>query len=204
MRMAKRLGRAIAPVAVSILIGALATACQPRRTADGVQIDDDDIGGVVTSENGPEAGAWVIAETEDFDTRFARIVVTDDRGRYLVPDLPEADYSIWVRGYGLADSAGVEASPGTILNLTSRVAPDPETAAQVYPAAYWYSMMSLPEETEVEDIPGGMKEYLAWMKNLGCIGCHQLVVPVKQTVPYRASFEHVGLFEECRMRRRSR
>ena len=32
----------------------------------------------------------------------------------------------------------------------------------------------------------------------------KLVVPVKQTVPYRASFEHVGLFEECRMRRRSR
>ena len=190
MRMAKRLGRAIAPVAVSILIGALATACQPRRTADGVQIDDDDIGGVVTSENGPEAGAWVIAETEDFDTRFARIVVTDDRGRYLVPDLPEADYSIWVRGYGLADSAGVEASPGTILNLTSRVAPDPETAAQVYPAAYWYSMMSLPEETEVEDIPGGMKEYLAWMKNLGCIGCHQLGQLSTRTIP-----EGLGEFE---------
>ena len=55
-----------------------------------VEIDDDDIGGVVTSASGPEAGVWVIAETTDLDTMFARIVVTDDQGRYLVPDLPPA------------------------------------------------------------------------------------------------------------------
>ena len=59
---------------------------------DVVQVDADDIGGMVTSATGPEAGVWVIAETRDFDTFFARIVVTDDDGRYLVPDLPEADY----------------------------------------------------------------------------------------------------------------
>ncbi len=59
------------------------------------------------SADGPEAGVWVIAETDDFNTRFARIVVTDDEGRYLVPDLPEANYELWVRGYGLADSAKV-------------------------------------------------------------------------------------------------
>ena len=62
------------------------------------------IEGVVTSANGAEAGVWVIAETHDFDTRFARIVVTNDEGRYLIPDLPEATYDIWVRGYGLIDS----------------------------------------------------------------------------------------------------
>lgn len=83
------------------------TACQreaPAPQASGIPIDADDIAGVVASTAGPEAGVWVIAETDDFDTRFARIVVTDDEGRYLVPDLPPADYRLWVRGYGLQDS----------------------------------------------------------------------------------------------------
>jgi hypothetical protein len=53
-----------------------------------VQIDSDDIGGVVTGKHGPEAGVWVIAETTDLGTRFAKIVVTDDHGRYVIPDLP--------------------------------------------------------------------------------------------------------------------
>src|SRR5580700_7100208 len=73
-----------------------------------VAIDNDDIGGVVTGPNGPEAGVWVIAETTDLPTRFARMVVTDDRGRYVVPDLPKGKYQVWVRGYGLIDSAHVE------------------------------------------------------------------------------------------------
>jgi hypothetical protein len=47
---------------------------------------------------GREAGVWVIAETTELPTQFRRIVVTDDQGRYLVPDLPQADYSVWVRG----------------------------------------------------------------------------------------------------------
>ena len=50
-------------------------------------IDADDIGGIVTSRFGPEAGVWVIAETTDLPTKFVKIAVTDDRGRYLVPDL---------------------------------------------------------------------------------------------------------------------
>ncbi|HEX2727947.1 MAG TPA: carboxypeptidase-like regulatory domain-containing protein, partial [Beijerinckiaceae bacterium] len=70
-----------------------------------VAIDADDIGGVVRGPNGPEAGVWVIAETHDLPTRFARSVVTDDQGRYVVPDLPKATYDLWVRGYGLIDSA---------------------------------------------------------------------------------------------------
>jgi hypothetical protein len=36
-----------------------------------------------------------------------KIVVTDDRGRYVVPDLPRANYNVWVRGYGLVDSPKV-------------------------------------------------------------------------------------------------
>ena len=101
-----------------------------QKTAATVRIDKDDIGGVVTSANGPEAGVWVIAETRDLPTRFARIVVTDDRGRYLVPDLPKANYNIWVRGYGLVDSPKVETTPGKIRNLKAVLAPNAAAAAQ--------------------------------------------------------------------------
>ena len=43
-----------------------------------VRIDADDIGGVVTGVKGPEAGVWVIAETTDLPTKYAKIVVTDE------------------------------------------------------------------------------------------------------------------------------
>jgi len=78
----------------------------------GVAIDPDDIGGVVTSSKGPEAGVWVIAETRETPTKFARIVVTDDQGRYVLPDLPRANYEVFVRGYGLVDSKRQPAEPG--------------------------------------------------------------------------------------------
>src|SRR3970040_145236 len=84
-----------------------------------VRIGDDDIGGVVTGPRGPEAGVWVIAETRDLPTRLIKSVVTDDQGRYVVPDLPKATYDVWVRGYGLVDSAKVKAAPGRQLALTA-------------------------------------------------------------------------------------
>src|SRR6187399_1681179 len=87
-----------------LLANAMSAAAQPVTRADEIAIDADDIAGVVTSENGPEAGVWVVAETEDLPTKFRKIVVTDDEGRYLLPDLPRATYLLWVRGYGLADS----------------------------------------------------------------------------------------------------
>src|SRR5256712_5786698 len=79
---------------------------QPTTTAT-VSIDDDDIGGVVHSPKGPEAGVSVIAETTELPTKYAKMVVTDDQGRYVIPDLPRANYSVWVRGYGLVDSPKV-------------------------------------------------------------------------------------------------
>ena len=94
-------------------------------------IDADDLGGIVTGPKGPEAGVWVIAETSDLPTRFVRIVVTDEQGRYVLPDLPKANYNVWVRGYGLVDSPKVQSSPGKVLNLTAVVAPDARAAAQV-------------------------------------------------------------------------
>src|SRR5213593_4193663 len=106
--------------------------------APSVQIDGDDIGGVVTSRFGPEAGVWVIAETTELGTRFARIAVTDDHGRYVIPDLPQATYSVWVRGYGLVDSPKVKSARGRILNLTAVPAPNAAAAAEYYPAIYWF------------------------------------------------------------------
>ena len=97
--------------------------------AQTVAIDNDDIGGVVRSAKGPEAGVWVIAETTELPTKFARIVVTDDEGRYVLPDLPQANYTIWVRGYGLVDSVKVRGKPGQQLNLTAVAAPDDASAA---------------------------------------------------------------------------
>ena len=82
----------------------LVTTSRAQQPASDVAIDADDIGGVVTGPNGPEAGVWVIAETRDLPVRYIKSVVTDDRGRFVVPDLPKANYSVWARGYGLVDS----------------------------------------------------------------------------------------------------
>src|SRR5678809_442347 len=101
-----------------------------QAPARPVTVDADDIGGVVTSSKGPEAGVWVIAETTDLPTRLIKVVVTDDRGRYLLPDLPKANYNVWVRGYGLVDSTKVKAAPGKVMNLTAAIAPGPKAAAE--------------------------------------------------------------------------
>ena len=110
--------------AASVLVASFSWVSAQQRSGATVAIDPDDIGGVVTSSNGPEAGVWVIAETSELPTKFARIVVTDDQGRYVVPDLPRASYQVFVRGYGLVDSARVAAKPGQHLDLKAIVAPD--------------------------------------------------------------------------------
>jgi hypothetical protein len=147
--------------------------------ATTVAIDDDDIGGVVTGPNGPEGGVWVVAETTDLPTRFTRSVVTDDQGRYVVPDLPKAKYQVWVRGYGLIDSPRVDAQPGQHLNLMAVPAPTEAAAAQYYPAIYWYSMVQIPPADQFGgkgDLPANVRpfDYINLIKNNGCIGCHQI------------------------------
>ncbi len=158
------------------------TACQPA--ADTPAIDADDISGVVMGPEGPEAGVWVIAETLDLPTRFARIVVTDEEGRYLIPDLPEASYDVWVRGYGLVDSDRHRASPGTELDLTAVPAPDARAAAEYYPAGYWLSLLSVPEEHEFPgsgDDGNGISpnlehqaQLMRLLKSGNCTACHQM------------------------------
>jgi len=172
--------RRCASIAVCVFVSCL--SAQPVH-AQSPALDPDDIGGVVTGPNGPEAGVWVIAETDAFQTRFARIVVTDERGRYVIPDLPQATYSVWVRGYGLTDSAKTSSAPGKHVNLRASAAPSAAAAAETYPAAYWYSMMKLPEEHEVASLPGKRNEYLMWMKNMACVGCHQMGNRATRTFP---------------------
>ena len=163
-----------------------------------------DIGGVVTGANGPEAGVWVIAETTGLPTKFAKIVVTDDQGRYLIPELPSAEYSVWVRGYGLVDSAKLTAKPGQTLNHTAVAAPSAAAAAHYYPAIYWYAMMKIPPASEFggkSNIPEKMTQtdWLKQMKNIGCIGCHQLGQEATRTTP--AAFGKFDSGEDAWVRR---
>ena len=113
-----------------------------------VAVDSNDIGGIVTSSKGPEAGVWVIAETTQLPTKYRKIVVTDDQGRYLIPDLPKATYKVWVRGYGLVDGPIVsQVEPGQKLALTAVIAPNAKAAAQYYPANYWLSLLQVPPKS---------------------------------------------------------
>jgi hypothetical protein len=175
---------------VAAIAGAAFLVAAPVRlyAQSAVSIDNDDIGGVVTGPKGPEAGVWVIAETRDLPTRFAKIVVTDDKGRYVVPDLPKAKYQLWVRGYGLIDSPKIDGEPGKHINLTAVPAPDDAAAAKYYPAIYWYSMLNIPDKDQFggkSDIPADVTqvEWLITMKNRDCVGCHQLGQLATRTIP---------------------
>src|SRR6201986_2342397 len=170
---------------LSGIVALIAINVSPTRaqqaTTPLVAIDNDDIGGVVRSSSGPEAGVWVIAETRDLPVRYIKIVVTDDQGRYVVPDLPKASYDVWVRGYGLVDSPKVKAEPGKLLTLTAVPAPAAKAAAQYYPAIYWFSMLETADAKKCgpdndAGIPEKIKQsdWLNVMKNNGCVGCHQL------------------------------
>jgi hypothetical protein len=164
-----------------------------QPAAEAVRVDSDDLGGMVSSPKGPEAGVWVIAETTDLPTKFARIVVTDDRGRYLLPDLPKATYNLWVRGYGLVDSPKLTATPGKTLNLTAVVAPNERAAAEYYPAGHWFSLMRMPDKSEFPGTGGEgngiaptIRSQAEWLRNVksgGCLACHQLGNKATREIP---------------------
>ena len=183
---------------------AVVNARQAAGGGGAVAIDNDDIGGVVTGAQGPEAGVWVIAETRTTPTRLIKSVVTDDQGRYLVPDLPSGDYDVWVRGYGLVDSPKVKSAPGKIVNLKAVAAPDKKAAAHYYPAQYWYALMQMPPKS---DFPGtgakgnGIAENVRsqgeWIRQIvntdGCTGCHQMGGPATREIP-----KGLGSFEDSK------
>jgi hypothetical protein len=188
---------------VLIASAILASTSVAQRDSQ-VPIDRDDIGGHVSGPNGPEAGVWVIAETRDLPVRFIKMVVTDEIGRYVLPDLPKAKYSVWARGYGLVDSAKTTTEPGEHLNITSRPAPTPAAAAQYYPAIYWYSMLRIPGPSEFGQHPGiapniSQTRWLDAMKSNGCVGCHQLGQLSTRTIP--EAFGRVKSSDEAWKRR---
>src|ERR671927_97244 len=108
----------------------LALAALISVPAYAQKVGPSDIGGVVSGPKGPEAGVWVIAETTELPTKYAKIVVTDDKGRYVIPDLPKANYNVWVRGYGLVDSPKQKAEPGRLVDHRAAAAPDAAAAAK--------------------------------------------------------------------------
>jgi hypothetical protein len=148
------------------------------------------ITGTVTGDKGPEAGVWVIAETNDLATKMIKTVVTDDQGRYVLPELPAVNYQVWVRGYGIEDSKPISAKPSAnpvALKVTN--AKTPAEAAKVYPGDYWLSMLAPPAKNlfpgtgeKTADNPNGngvnanMKSQAQWIHQLksGCNFCHQL------------------------------
>lgn len=157
-----------------------------------VALDGDDIGGVVTGPDGPEAGVWVVAETDDLPVAFSRIVVTDDAGRYVLPDLPGAAYRVWARGYGIADSAPLSARPGQRIDIGASLPQSPASAAQHYPANFWYALLRPPAETEFPGTgPEGngmlplMQSQTDWLYHMkeNCLFCHQLGTPTTRTLP---------------------
>jgi hypothetical protein len=190
----------LAGTALSILwfaVGASTAAqAQQPKGAPAVatpSIDADDIGGVVTSRFGAEAGVWVVAETTELGTRFAKMVVTDDFGRYVIPDLPKATYRVWVRGYGLVESPKATTEPGKTVNLTAVIAPSLQAAAQYYPAIYWASMIRVPDRSQFpgtgadgNGIPVNFKAQDQWLnmvKTNGCGNCHQLGNYATRNIP---------------------
>ncbi|HEY0962493.1 MAG TPA: hypothetical protein VGE69_09055 [Pseudomonadales bacterium] len=196
----KKLSQSIAAI-TAVLAGGLAFAQVPAPEAR--TYPEGFITGTVTSENGPEAGVWVIAETKETNTPFIKIVVTDDEGRYALPELPDATYNVWVRGYGLLDSAKVEGRPGdTELDLTAQVATNPADAAKVYPGDYWLSLLEPPAADQFPGtgpVAAGGNGYLAnsmqieddWMHAFkkDCNFCHQLGNELTRTLDH---MDHLG------------
>ena len=189
-----RLQTGAAIIALVLAVGAAPTGVWAQQAAPAVSIGATDIGGVVRGPNGPEAGVWVIAETTDLPTRMSKTVVTDDQGRYVIPDLPKANYIIWARGYGLVDSAKTTSQPGKIVNITAVPAPNAAAAAEYYPAIYWYSMLDIPGKNMFpgtgtgatgNGIATGMKtqeQFLDQIKTNGCYTCHQLGNKATRTI----------------------
>jgi hypothetical protein len=180
-------------IGLGICAGVVSGTRAAQTTGGAVAIDSDDLAGTVTGPSGPEAGVWVIAETNDLPTPFAKIVVTDDRGQYLVPDLPKANYRVWVRGYGLVDSPKVQTTPGKSLALRAVRASSPAEAAFYYPAAQWLSLMEIPATSEFpgtgdkgNGISPNMKSQGDWIRSVksgGCTACHALGTKGTREIP---------------------
>src|SRR5262245_47900876 len=185
-----RAATVLTALAVVLVLGGIGVG----QVSPKVAVDNDDIGGVVTGARGPEAGVFVIAETTDLPTRLIKSVVTDEQGRFLIPDLPKANYDIWVRGYGLVDSPKMKSAPGNVLALSAVAAANPKAAADYYPAQYWLALLQVPAKSEFpgtgptgNGISTTVKSQGEWIRNIvntdGCTGCHQMGNHATREIP---------------------
>src|SRR6202795_28310 len=180
-------------MAIAALLAVSRPGHSAKKPAAAIPMNNSDIAGVVMSSKGPEAGVWVIAETKDLGTGYRKIVVTDDQGRYLIPELPKANYTVWVRGYGLVDSAKIPAAPGKPLDLKAVIARSEKEAAQYYPAAYWYSLLHIPPKSDfpgtgptgngISDRIREQGEWVEMVKTDGCESCHQIGDKATREIP---------------------
>src|SRR3984893_7220798 len=182
-------------IVVGVILAATLGGVRAAQNKGGtLHVGAADIGGVVNDAAGHEAGVWVIAETSDLPTKFVKIVVTDDQGRYLVPDLPKANYSVWVRGYGLVDSPKSKGTPGMTMNLKAVPAPDKKAAIEYYPALYWFSLLQIPPKSDFpgtgpsgNGISSSIKTQGQWIREIvntdGCTGCHQMGDKATREIP---------------------
>ena len=193
MRLKQVLLNSVALVFAAALAGAPTLGFAQTPAAATSPMPDGKITGVVTGANGPEAGVWVIAETSDLPTHFIKIVVTDDQGRYLLPQLPPAHYKIFARGYGLVDSDRSDAQPGATVDIVAKPAQDAAAAAHYYPAIFWFAMLDMPDKSlfpgtgpQGNHMPKTMKTQGVWIDNIktnGCVGCHTLGEESTRTIP---------------------
>src|SRR5262245_28473607 len=163
------------------LFALVSVICLFTWSAAGQQNGTNSIGGTVINNGGgrPEAGVWVIAETKLVQVPFRKIVVTDDQGRFLVPDLPKADYELWCRGDGLNDSSQIKAALGGRMTLMVDNAASPQEAAKIYPSAWWNSLIHPPSK---EELPDGFVSQEHWLASLrGCNQCHQIGMAATRT-----------------------
>jgi len=185
-------------VGVGMAVLAQSPAVSARRYPDGF------ITGRVLNAGQPEAGVWVIAETKETNTPFIKIVVTDDAGRFTLPELPDATYNVWVRGYGLVDSARTKGRPGdTGLELKVESAKTPAEAARVYPGDYWLSLLAVPAAGSLPGTGGtanggnGYSPVIGsqddWMHRFkkDCNFCHQLGNEITRTLGHM-DFDKLG------------
>lgn len=196
MKLRMRFSAAMFAMGVALSAGLMVVPLTAQAATAAKPAAAGALSGVVTGPSGPEAGVWVIAETASLPTGYAKVVVTDDNGRFVIPELPKASYKVWVRGYGLVDSPKVSATIGQNLKLKAVVAPNEKTAAEYYPGMYWYSLINIPEKSEFpgtgekgNGISPNMKAQHYWVDALkhSCQSCHALGSKGVRTVPEQFS-----------------
>ena len=183
----------MAAAGVAALLAVSLTSISARQPA-AIAVDADDIGGVVRSSKGPEAGVWVIAETKDLPTPY----VEDRRHRRPGPLSAARSAEGQLHACSCAATAwsirrASTATPGKALNLTAVIAPNEHAAAQYYPAGHWLSLLRIPEAGEFpgtgpqgNGINPNIKSQAEWVRMIksgGCTACHQLGTKGTREIP---------------------